>query len=170
MTKNCRSEAHKGRCERVDCHPHFKEQKKFLPLQCAPRYSQLLIYKRYDHTKLFFAFFIVLTLLLVTSCSRGPASGENPAEKVARSGEFLYKKYCASCHQGRLPRSPVLGKKEDWVDRVEKGRAALIENVRVGVPPLMPKMGSCKNCTDEELGNAVDYMLAALEDDEEESE
>ena len=114
-----------------------------------------------------FIFFICLTLLLLASCSRGPAAGENPAVKVARSGETLYKKYCANCHQGRLPRSPVLGKKDDWKDRVEKGREALIENVRTGVPPLMPKMGSCKNCTDEELGNAVDYMLAALEEDEE---
>lgn len=53
---------------------------------------------------------------------------------------------------------------------MEKGRAELIENVRVGIPPKMPKMGSCRNCTDEELANAVDYMLAALEEEETEEE
>ena len=49
---------------------------------------------------------------------------------------------------------------------MEKGRDALLESVRNGIPPGMPKMGTCKNCTDEELGNAVDYMLAALEENE----
>lgn len=96
-----------------------------------------------------------------------PSSNDGVAVvKEARTGEVIYKKYCANCHQGSVPRSPVLGKQADWADRVEKGRAALIENVRVGIPPEMPKMGSCRNCTDEELGNAVDYMLAALEEEE----
>ena len=86
----------------------------------------------------------------------------------ARSGEAIYKKYCATCHQGGLVDSPVFGKKKDWEDRLAKGREALIESVRAGIPPKMPKMGSCTNCTDEELGNSVDYMLAALEVSEEE--
>lgn len=86
----------------------------------------------------------------------------------ARSGEVIYKKYCATCHQGGLVGSPVFGKKKDWEDRLSKGREALIESVRTGIPPKMPKMGGCRNCTDEELGNSVDYMLAALEEGNEE--
>lgn len=66
--------------------------------------------------------------------------------------------------------SPVFGRKKDWEDRLTKGRETLIESVRVGIPPKMPKMGSCTNCTDEELGNAVDYMLAALEEEGEAEE
>lgn len=90
----------------------------------------------------------------------------------ARSGEAIYKKYCANCHQGGFVNSPVFGKKADWEDRLEKGKEALIESVRTGISPGMPKMGSCTNCTDEELENAVDHMLAALEeeDTEEQSE
>ena len=53
---------------------------------------------------------------------------------------------------------------------MEKGREALIENVRTGIPPGMPKMGSCTNCTDEELEDVVDYMLAALEEEETEEQ
>lgn len=119
----------------------------------------------------FFRLFILLILLLLSSCSRGPSSsGDTSAVEVARSGEELYVRYCKNCHQGSLAGSPVLGKIEDWEDRVEKGRKALIESVRVGIPPSMPKMGTCNSCTDEELGNAVDHMLAALEEDEEEAE
>ena len=106
-------------------------------------------------------------MLLLTSCSPAPASsGETTVVKTARSGEAIYKKYCFNCHQGGIPDSPVFGNIEDWEDRVEKGRDALLESVRNGIPPGMPKMGTCKNCTDEELGNAVDYMLAALEENE----
>ncbi|MXZ56488.1 MAG: cytochrome c5 family protein [Gammaproteobacteria bacterium] len=114
---------------------------------------------------------VVIVLLLLSACSKAPSSNDGVAVvNEARTGEVIYKKYCANCHQGSIPRSPVLGKQADWTDRVEKGRAALIENVRVGIPPEMPKMGSCRNCTDEELGNAVDYMLAALEEEETEEE
>lgn len=88
----------------------------------------------------------------------------------ARSGEAIYKKYCTNCHQGGLVGSPVYGKKKDWEDRLVKGREVLIENVRAGMPPGMPKMGSCTNCTDEELENAVDYMLAALEEEDTEEQ
>lgn len=57
---------------------------------------------------------------------------------------------------------------EDWQDRLEKGREVLVESVRTGIQPTMPKKGGCRNCTDEELGNAVDFMLAALEEEVEE--
>lgn len=104
--------------------------------------------------------------LLLWSCSPGPATTTDAVVvNEARSGEAIYRKYCINCHQGSLPGSPVLGKQEDWEGRLEKGRDALIENVRTGIPPKMPIMGSCTNCTDEELGNAVDYMLNALEDE-----
>ena len=103
---------------------------------------------------------------MLVSCSRGPVSdGETDVEKEARSGEAIYRKYCLNCHQGGLVASPVLGKKEDWEDRLDKGREALIENVHTGLPPGMPKKGGCSNCTDEELAKAVDYMLQALEDE-----
>lgn len=88
----------------------------------------------------------------------------------ARSGKAIYKKYCTNCHQGGLVGSPVFGKKKDWEDRLAKGREAIIENVRAGMPPGMPKLGSCTDCSDEELENAVDYMLAALEDEETEEQ
>ena len=103
----------------------------------------------------------------MSSCSREPTPTDGGTiVKEARSGEVIYKKYCSNCHQGGLVNSPVLGKIEDWEDRLEAGREALVESVRTGIPPGMPKMGSCRNCTDEELENAVDYMLSALDEEE----
>ncbi|MXZ44286.1 MAG: cytochrome c5 family protein [Gammaproteobacteria bacterium] len=114
---------------------------------------------------------VCLTLLVLVSCSRGSAPTNAPVVvQEARSGEEIYRKYCSNCHQGGIVESPVFGKKEDWEDRIEKGREALIANVRDGMPPGMPKMGNCPSCTIEELGNAVDYMLAALEDEQETEE
>lgn len=108
---------------------------------------------------------------MLVSCSRQPEPTNLPVVvQEARTGEEIYRKYCSNCHQGGIVESPIFGKKEDWEDRIEKGREALIANVRDGMPPGMPKMGNCPSCTIEELGNAVDYMLAALDDDEEDAD
>ena len=117
---------------------------------------------------------IILTLLLTAislsliGCGSSTSTEEDGAKqtRTARSGEEIYNKYCQNCHQGGTVGSPRFGDKEAWAERLEKGRDELINNVRVGIPPSMPKMGLCLNCSEEELASSVDYMLEALEDDE----
>ncbi len=111
---------------------------------------------------------IVLAIGLVAFSGCGGSGGksvdgEKPV-KEARTGEAIYRKYCLNCHQGGVANSPKLGDVEAWSERLEaRDRDELITNVREGMPPGMPKMGLCSNCTEIELANAVDYMLAALE-------
>lgn len=56
-----------------------------------------------------------------------------------------------------------MGRAEDWVDRVVKGRPAMIKSVVDGIEPAMPPKGLCNSCSETELGDAVDYMLDQLE-------
>ncbi|MCY3884805.1 MAG: c-type cytochrome [Gammaproteobacteria bacterium] len=100
--------------------------------------------------------FIVLSFFL-TGCGGGAQTEEHP-------GKNTYRKYCRSCHQGGLAGSPIYGDKEDWQPRIVKGREVLLENTIKGMPPGMPIKGLCSGCTDEELEEAIDYMLEAVED------
>ena len=50
---------------------------------------------------------------------------------------------------------------EAWNSRLAKGRAALLQTTIDGIPPGMPAMGLCMQCTEEELVAAIDYMLPA---------
>lgn len=116
--------------------------------------------------------FYVLILLSVPLALTGCGSPKSPSDdnKVAavqeRTGEEIYNKYCQNCHQGGTVGSPRFGDREAWEERLEKGREALITSVRDGIPPGMPKMGLCFNCSEQELASSVDYMLEALEPDE----
>ena len=79
-------------------------------------------------------------------------------------GQATYIKYCRTCHQSGLAGAPTSGDKEAWEPRIAKGRDVMLQNTIEGMPPSMPKKGLCSNCTDEELDQAIDYMLELLEE------
>lgn len=102
---------------------------------------------------------VLLTLLVcMTGCEKS-AQSEAPQE---HPGKEIYRKYCLACHQGGVAGSPTFGDKEAWEPLLEKGREALIQSVIDGIPPAMPIKGLCMSCSDEELADAVDYMLVPI--------
>lgn len=104
----------------------------------------------------------------IAGCSGGDSG--TPVASEEHPGQKTYRKYCRSCHQGGVAGSPLFGDKEAWAPRIEKGRATLLSNTIEGIPPAMPKKGACTGCTDEELEDAIDFMIQALEDGPESSE
>ena len=101
-------------------------------------------------------------LAAVLASSFGCADRAEPERVQEHPGKEIYRKYCLACHQGGIANSPTYGKPEDWVERLEKGRDAMVKSVIEGIPPGMPIKGLCTGCTDEELGHAVDYMLVPV--------
>lgn len=85
-------------------------------------------------------------------------SGE-PAEP--RSGEAVYTANCSACHGTGAAGAPIKGNAEQWASHVAKGRDTLITHALEGFN-AMPARGACGNCSDEEITNAVDYMLDAI--------
>lgn len=109
------------------------------------------------------AFWIVAmgTFMNVAGCSKSDSTAERK-----HPGYAVYRKYCRSCHQGGLANSPIFGNAEDWEPRTAKGREVLLQNTINGMPPGMPKKGLCTGCTDEELEDAIDYMIQAVEEEQ----
>jgi cytochrome c5 len=76
-----------------------------------------------------------------------------------RSGKEIYQNYCFSCHTPGLSGAPKLGDIEAWGPRIAKGRDLLVQATIEGVQPAMPPKGMCFDCSDEDIGAVVDYMI-----------
>ena len=91
----------------------------------------------------------------------GCAEQEQPVDEHA--GLQTYMKYCAACHNAGVADAPKFGDADEWVSQIEKGRDALLRTTIDGIPPGMPKKGLCMSCSEEQLADAIDYMLVAVE-------
>ena len=81
-----------------------------------------------------------------------------PAAAAERSGKEVYDSYCQTCHLTGVAGAPKLSDKAAWKPRVDKGEATLLEHTRQGFN-AHPPMGTCMDCSDEELRGALEYML-----------
>ena len=82
-----------------------------------------------------------------------------PAASAARSGEDVYKTACVACHASGVAGAPLTGDTAAWQARydAEGGLAGLLAISKAG-KGAMPPMGTCANCSDEELNAAIEFM------------
>ena len=100
------------------------------------------------------------SLLLLAACSEpGPGTADGAAVTV-HPGKEVYERYCFSCHAAGVAGAPKTGDPASWEPRVAKGMDRLVQSTVEGMPPGMPEMGLCFGCSEEQLSEAIDYMLA----------
>lgn len=80
------------------------------------------------------------------------------ASSEPRSGKEIYDTKCAACHATDAIGAPMFGNPASWTARIAKGESVLISNAINGINTMPPK-GACGDCSDEELGNTVKYMV-----------
>jgi cytochrome c5 len=126
------------------------------------------------------AFFMVS--LLVTSCGKKKeaagteANTETAQTETAKAesaykswspnfdnGKKIYTKTCMTCHYAGVTNAPALQpekyKLSDWQNRADKGIDSLMHSALNGRPGTsMVARGTCPNCTDQDLFDAVHYM------------
>ena len=78
-----------------------------------------------------------------------------------RNGKEVYDTACTTCHAIALAGAPKFGDRVSWGERANEDLDHLVETVTNGLGG-MPPMGMCMDCSQEELTNAVQYMLDAL--------
>jgi len=74
-----------------------------------------------------------------------------------RSGSDVYGTYCAACHGTGAMGAPKTGDSAVWKSRLAKGFDKTLANALNGIN-MMPPKGTCGDCSDEELGNAIKHM------------
>ena len=87
---------------------------------------------------------------------------EQTQERAARSGEEVYSAACAACHDSGAAGAPRLGRSGEWSDRLTQDMDTLYDHTINGIG-AMPAKGGCSGCSDEEVRNATDYMIAESE-------
>lgn len=79
------------------------------------------------------------------------------------AGKKIFKEFCAACHS-KTPlidiSAPRIGDKEAWNTRRLWGMTALL-NITVNGKGAMPARGGCFECSDDQLKEAIKYMLNA---------
>ena len=121
-----------------------------------------------------------LLLLLPLICSCKPSSEETATNEVKDSkpeypwkwipkdsklfdGREIYLQECSGCHNEGEEGAPALVDAQEWETRTEKGLTVLLDhaiNGFQGPDGEMPARGGTPSLTDEEVTNAVSYMLA----------
>ena len=86
------------------------------------------------------------------------AAAEAAASKAEpRSGESIYGSLCVACHGTGLANAPIAGDSAIWATLLEAGMDSLISSAKQG-KNVMPPMGNCADCTDDELRSTIEYM------------
>ena len=84
-------------------------------------------------------------------------------EVAAAASDFdaagVYQMNCFACHGSGAAGAPMLGDSDAWDERLAKGMDAVMANVINGIG-AMPARGICMSCSDDDLQQVVEYMLA----------
>ena len=78
------------------------------------------------------------------------------------SGAEVYDTYCATCHAMGIGGAPAFADTSAWAPRISKGMDALMASTLNGIN-AMPAKGLCMSCSDDELNDAVTYMVDAAQ-------
>jgi cytochrome c5 len=98
-----------------------------------------------------FAFAAVATLLAVSGL----------AQAEGRDGKAVYDTKCFVCHVAGVAGAPKFGDKAAWEPRAAKGMDEMLKISKTGTAKGMPPMGTCMDCSDDEMKAAIEYMLEA---------
>ena len=80
-----------------------------------------------------------------------------------KTGEQVYNEACFACHGTGVGGAPKIGDHPAWEPRIAKGKDVLHKHAIEGFQGdagFMPPKGGRVDLSDEEISDAVDYMLA----------
>ena len=86
-----------------------------------------------------------------------------PEDPDLLAGRAIYQVECSGCHDEGEEGAPSLAKADEWATRADKGLDVLLDhaiNGFQGPDGKMPARGGTPSLTDQEVTNAVNYMLA----------
>ncbi|MFC3123097.1 c-type cytochrome [Agaribacter flavus] len=79
-----------------------------------------------------------------------------------KSGKDIYNGACVACHGAGVLGAPKLQIAADWQPRLdEKGFDQVWKNAVNGIN-AMPPMGTCGDCTEDDIKAAIEYMIEGI--------
>lgn len=80
------------------------------------------------------------------------------AARPERGGNEIFNLYCSVCHATGAAGAPKFGCVSAWGKRTAKGFAVLLQHAKNGFH-FMPAKGTCLDCSEGELEDAMHYMI-----------
>jgi len=99
----------------------------------------------------------ICRLFLVLAVPAGVACSDKP-EPAVTVGQQVFEKNCKVCHASGISGAPILGNRKMWEKRLPQGMDTLVSHAINGYG-LMPPKGGNPSLTDDEVRNAVNYMV-----------
>ena len=90
-----------------------------------------------------------------------------PAPQQDLGGEEVFNMACVACHGAGVAGAPKFGDTAAWGPRIAKGADTLHKHALEGFQGqagFMPPKGGATDLSDKSIMNAVDYMVAAVEE------
>ncbi|MBA2652410.1 MAG: cytochrome c5 family protein [Tatlockia sp.] len=84
---------------------------------------------------------------------------KNTSTLPETAGKATFEQYCSVCHQEGIAGAPKFRNAEDWKPRLAKSTIDELVIIANKGLKAMPMKGTCMNCTDEDLKNAIQFML-----------
>ena len=115
-------------------------------------------------SKLFKFSLLAALSLFMLGCDEGPDSqtllmnAQNAIPKDAHIAS-IYQRSCRACHAVDESTAPLVGDKNAWEPRVEKGMDKLLDSVINGYGG-MPPFGMCMDCNADEFKALIQFMAA----------
>lgn len=88
-------------------------------------------------------------------------SPPKPKAGPGGAGKGIYQSYCEGCHASGAGGAPRFGDPGSWETPLKNGMPSVYTNAIKGING-MPAKGTCFTCTDQEVKEAVDYMVNAV--------
>ena len=104
--------------------------------------------------KFTFCALLALSALFASSA----ASAADNAGQPQKSGQEVYSSVCMACHDSGVLNAPRIGNKQDWAPRIAQGYNTLVKHALEGFN-VMPAKGGAANLSDQEVAEAVVYMV-----------
>lgn len=119
-----------------------------------------------------FIFAIGLFAFFLTSCGGSTGSKEKAKEPKQETkkemtanienGKAVYNKTCIACHMKGVAGAAALTDKPRWEEIAAKGMETLLHDAINGYQGdygVMPAKGTCTDCSDQDLYDAISYMI-----------
>ena len=102
-------------------------------------------------------------LLSIITYLKSVKSTMPPKPKSGRGGvgKGIYDSYCTGCHANGGGGAPIYGDATAWESILKNGMPVIYTNAIKGIGG-MPAKGTCLSCSDDEIKQAVDYMIASV--------
>lgn len=104
---------------------------------------------------------LTLVVCCLAACGSGGEGGDSASTADAAPqvpGELTYRRFCFSCHASGAAGAPRVGQAAAWDHRVAQGMEVMLRHTIDGMPGMPPR-GMCRQCSDDELRDAISYMV-----------